>query len=169
MATGVLLSTLARQFQVLGTGFGARYPHAWLLWEPSSRVTSAPPQAVPVTTVVPLSSGPKTPGLGDPVCFPLVAGAAVHVGRAPNNDIVLDDLTVSREHFDLWQDADGWYVTVRDTSTATTLVRTMSLQPGEKMRLVDGCAIVAGGAQLTFVAQGRLLPRLVAANERLKG
>ncbi|MBL8920540.1 MAG: FHA domain-containing protein [Myxococcaceae bacterium] len=172
MVTGVLLSTLARQFQALGTAFGPRYPHPWLLWEPGSRVSAAAPQAVPVTTVVPLTARPKTPGVADPVCFPLVVatpGSPVRVGRAPTNEIVIDDLTVSREHFELWLDSEGWSITVRSESTATTLVRSMSLQPGEKLRLVDGCAIVAGGAQLTFVAQGRLLPRLIAANERLKG
>lgn len=171
MAAGVLLSTLVRQFQVLGTGFGARYPHAWLLWEPGNRVAAQAPEAIPATTVVPLAARPKTPGVGDPVCFPLAAtvgGPPVRVGRAPTNDLVIDDLTVSREHFELWLDAEGWNIAVRDTSNATTMVRTMSLQLGEKMRLVDGCAIVAGGVQLTFVAQGRLLPRLVAANEQLK-
>lgn len=170
--TGVLLSTLARQHQVLGGGFSSRYPHAWLVWEPGNRVAAAAPQAVPATTVVPLQGRSRTPVAGDPLCFPLsvaTLGAPLCVGRAPENDIVIDDLTVSREHFCLWLEGDAWFVTVNDQSHATTMVRNMSLQAGEKMRLVDGCVIVAGGVHLTFAAPGRLLPRVIAASERLRG
>lgn len=169
MVTPLPLSTLARQALMLGSGFNARYPHPWLVWEPGHRVSAPSANGVPVTTVVPVTS-PSQPAQGDPLCFPLVAGmsSAVRVGRSAESDIVVDDLTVSRDHFELWVDAEGWFVRVPPQSSATTLVRKMSLQPGETMRLVDGCAIVAGGVQLTFRAQGKLLPRVLEAAERMR-
>lgn len=153
---------------MLGSGFNTRYPHPWLVWEPGNRVSSA--HGVPVTTVVPVQSPGQAPAAGDPLCFPLVPGArgAVRVGRSPESDVVVDDLTVSRDHLELCVDAEGWFVRVPPQSSATTLVRKMSLQPGETMRLVDGCAIVAGGVQFTFRAQGKLLPRVLEAAERMK-
>lgn len=156
---------------MLGSGFNARYPHPWLVWEPGNRVSSASAHGIPVTTVVPVQASAKTPTEGDPLCFPLVMGArgAVRVGRSPESDVVVDDLTVSRDHLELCVDAEGWFVRVPPQSSATTLVRKMSLQPGETMRLVDGCAIVAGGVQFTFRAQGKLLPRVLEAAERIKG
>ena len=155
---------------MLGSGFNARYPHPWLVWEPGHRVSASPARGIPITTVVPVKSPSQTPADGDPLCFPLVTGmsSAVRVGRSAESDIVVDDLTVSRDHFELWVDAEGWFVRVPPQSSATTLVRKMSLQPGETMRLVDGCAIVAGGVQFTFRAQGKLLPRVLEAAERMR-
>lgn len=167
---GIPLSMLARQALVLGPGFNGRYQHAWVVWEPGLRVTPAPIDPSAVSTVVPVSSASRLPTYEDPSCFPLVpklGGLPVRVGRAPESDLCLDDLTVSREHFDLWYDGDDWFITVPEQSHATTLVRNNSLQPGERMKLIDGCSIVAGGVTLTFVSRGRLLPRVVAAAERL--
>lgn len=171
MSSGVLLSTLARQSLLLGAEFDVRYPNAWLVWEPGERVTPAP-QAIPVTTVVPLVSKPRTPVQGDPLCFPLVLkapGVPLRLGRAPESDLLVDDLTVSREHLDLWLDAGEWYITVPPRSTATTMVRRMSLQPGEKMRLVDGCTVECGGVTCTFHQRGRFLPRVTARAQQLRG
>ncbi|MBL8937421.1 MAG: FHA domain-containing protein [Archangium sp.] len=171
MGAPLPLSTLARQALMLGSGFNSRYPHPWLVWEPGNRVSTVPSaHGIPVTTVVPVTS-PSQPAEGDPLCFALVAspGRTVRVGRSPESDIVVDDLTVSRDHLELCPDAEGWFVRVPRQSSATTLVRKMSLQPGETMRLVDGCAIVAGGVQLTFSAQGKLLARVLGTAERLRG
>ena len=89
------------------------------------------------------------------------------MGRSPESDLVLDDMTVSREHFALWSEGDNWFVTVPDQSHATTLVRNNSLQPGERMKLIDGCSIIAGGVNLTFAQRGKLFPRVMEAAERL--
>ena len=154
---------------MLGKSINARYPHPWLVWEPGNRVSAPSPHGIPVTTVVPVTS-PSQPAKGDPLCFALVAsaGGVVRVGRSLESNIVIDDLTVSRDHLELCVDAEGWFVRVPPQSSATTLVRKMSLQPGETMRLVDGCAIVAGGVQLTFRAQGKLLPHVLEAAERTR-
>jgi len=163
---------LARQVLALGAGFSTRYPHAWLVWEPGERVAPLPRAGVPVTTVVPLMSPRRGPTEGDPLCFPLIgsaSGPALRVGRDPESDLVVDDLTVSREHFNLWLEGADWFITVPSVSNAATLVRSMSLQPGEKMRLLDGCAIVAGGVHFTYLQRARMVDRVVANAERLKG
>ena len=131
-----------------------------------------PRAGIPVTTVVPLSSPSHTPTEGDPLCFPLVvpaSGPAMQVGRGEQSTLVIDDLTVSREHFNLWLEGPDWFITVPAASHAVTMVRSMSLQPGEKMRLIDGCTIVAGGVHFTSLQRDRLLARVVAHAERLRG
>lgn len=169
---GVPLSMLTRQLLALGSaGFSSRYPHAWLVWEPGERVAPLPKPGIPVTTVVPVSSPSRAPTAEDPLCFPLVvpvSGLALRVGRAPESDLVIDDLTVSREHFVLGLEGADWIITVPTASNATTMVRNMSLQHGEKMRLLDGCTVVAGGVQFTYLKSARLLARLVAGAEQLK-
>ncbi|MDP3498867.1 MAG: FHA domain-containing protein [Myxococcales bacterium] len=168
---GIPLSMLTRQLLALGaSGFSSRYPHAWLVWEPGERVSPTPQRGIPATTVVPVSSPSRAPTLEDPLCFPLVvpaSGLAMKVGRAPESHLVVDDLTVSREHFELGLEVADWVITVPAASNATTMVRSMSLQPGEKMKLLDGCTIVAGGVQLTYLKSTRLLARLVARAEQL--
>jgi hypothetical protein len=167
---GIPLSLLARQALVLGSGFAARYQHAWLVWEPGARMTPSPTKPELVSTLVPVERGPRTPGYGDPLCFPLNTspeGQPTCVGRAPESDLVLDDLTVSREHFELWNQGDDWFITVPEQSHALTQVRNNSLQVGERMKLIDGCSIIAGGVTLTFARRGKLFPRVMAAAERL--
>lgn len=167
---GIPLSMLARQALMLGGAFGSRYTHAWLVWEPGTRVTPAPLDPATVSTVVPVSSNSRIPTYEDATCFPLVprmGGLPTRVGRSTECDLCLDDLTVSREHFDLWPEGDDWFISIPEQSHATTLVRNNSLQPQERMRLIDGCTIVAGGVTLTFFARGRLTPRVLAAVERL--
>lgn len=169
---GIPLSMLTRQLLALGAGgFSSRYPHAWLVWEPGERVAPMPKPGIPMTTVVPVSSPSRAPAVEDPLCFPLVvpvSGLAMKVGRAPESNLVVDDLTVSREHFELALEVADWVITVPAASNATTMVRNMSLQPGEKMNLLDGCTIVAGGVQFTYLKSARLLARLIARAEQLK-
>ncbi|MCU0695615.1 MAG: FHA domain-containing protein [Myxococcaceae bacterium] len=171
--SGVPLSMLARQALVLGSGLAARYPTPFLVWEPGSRVEAAP-TPVPVTTVVPLEAArPKSPLEGDPLCFALkLEGAATRlsVGRSLDNDLVLDDLTISRVHFFLSTRGEGqWVLWVAPDAHASTLVRRMSVQPGDEVQLVDRCTISAGGIHLTFYAPGRLIPRILEKAEHLKG
>lgn len=163
---------LTRQLLALSaSGFSSRYPHAWLVWEPGERVAPLANVGAPVTTLVPVSSPSRAPTVEDPLCFPLVvpiSGLTMRVGRAPESDLVVDDLTVSREHFAVELEGADWVVTVPAASNATTMVRNMSLQPGEKMKLLDGCTIVAGGVRFTYLKSTRLLARLVARVEQLK-
>jgi hypothetical protein len=171
--SGLPLSTLARQALVLGSGLGARYPEPFIVWEPGSRVEVKAP-GLSAKTAVPLEARrPASPLEGDPLCFPLrleKGAERLTVGRDPGNDLVLDDLTVSRVHFFLTPLPEGpWVLTVAPDANATTLVRRMSLQPGESLQLVDRCVVTAGGIHLTFYAPGRLLHRIFDRAEHLKG
>jgi hypothetical protein len=171
--SGVPLSMLARQALVLGSGLAARYPQPFLVWEPGSRVEAAP-TPIPVITVVPLEANrPKGPLEGDPLCFPLALqppATRLQVGRSLDNDLILDDLTISRVHFFLSTRGGGeWVLWVHPDAHASTLVRRMSVQAGEEISLVDRCTISAGGIHLTFYAPGRLIPRILDKAEHLKG
>lgn len=168
MARAVPFSTLVRHAIAFGRQVGERYPDAFLVWEPGVRVAN--PGAVPLTTVVPLVA-PRTPVSGDPLCFPLVppaGGGPLTVGRDEASDVVLDDRTVSRAHLLLWPLDGGWSATVPRSSHATTLIRNLSLQPNEKIRLVEGCAVVCGGVTCTFHLREGLLSRVLSRAESLK-
>lgn len=55
-------------------------------------------------------------GPGEGTEFPLDAGAdLVTVGRSPNADVFLDDVTVSRHHADIRRGAQGW--SIRDAGS----------------------------------------------------
>ncbi|HKA89564.1 MAG TPA: sigma 54-interacting transcriptional regulator [Haliangiales bacterium] len=70
----------------------------------------------------------------------------VTAGKAPGNDIVLDEETVSREHFEIVRDGKGWLV--RDLrSTNGTFLDGAQIQSGY---LRVGSVVSAGAAQLKF-------------------
>ncbi len=70
----------------------------------------------------------------------------VTAGKAPGNDIVLDEDTVSREHFEIVRDGKGWLV--RDLrSTNGTFLDGAEIQSGY---LRAGSVVSAGAAQLKF-------------------
>jgi DNA-binding NtrC family response regulator len=70
----------------------------------------------------------------------------VTAGKAPGNDIVLDEETVSREHFEIVRDGKGWLV--RDLrSTNGTFLDGAEIQSGY---LRAGSVVSAGAAQLRF-------------------
>jgi DNA-binding NtrC family response regulator len=70
----------------------------------------------------------------------------VTAGKAPGNDIVLDEETVSREHFEIVRDGKGWLV--RDLrSTNGTFLDGAEIQSGY---LRAGSVVSAGAAQLKF-------------------
>jgi len=67
-------------------------------------------------------------------------------GKAPGNDIVLDEDTVSREHFEIVRDGKGWLC--RDLrSTNGTFLDGAEIQSGY---LRSGSVVSAGAAQLRF-------------------
>ena len=73
--------------------------------------TAAPPD-VPVTARPNLVPPPQ-PGSAPtevPQIAAMGAGRVIRIGRAPDNDVVLENPTVSRYHARLVQTADGWYI-----------------------------------------------------------
>jgi ABC-type multidrug transport system ATPase subunit/pSer/pThr/pTyr-binding forkhead associated (FHA) protein len=70
--------------------------------------TVAPPD-VPVAARPNPVSPPPAPA-NAPQVAAIGAGRVIRIGRAPDNDVVLENPTVSRYHARLVQTADGWYI-----------------------------------------------------------
>lgn len=108
MVPSFFLSVLQRQRALLGEQFRERYPHDWLVWEPGPwRPTSHPVRRDLMTTQHPQQAGSARPAGEEAICF-VVAGPTVKLGRASTCDLVLDDITVSREAAVLQKTDGGW-------------------------------------------------------------
>lgn len=161
------MSLLARQLSLLGERFKSRYPHPWLVWEPTGSVRATDEsQANAGATQVPHSGVRMRPEGSDALCFPVGPDKQVKVGRATTNDIVIDDMTLSRDHFLLFLEGSTWHLALAEPVTCATFVRRMSVQPGKPVFLVDGCPIKAGDAELTFYEGLSILERLDADLKR---
>lgn len=104
-----LLSFISIQALRLKAKFAARYPGAWLVWEPGAW---QPPSRAMVNTVgVPAGAPATSPTQTDALCFFLGRQTGVvTIGRAPENDCVVSDATVSRHHADLFERDGRWWV-----------------------------------------------------------
>ena len=69
------------------------------------------------------------------------------IGRAPQSDVFLDDITVSREHALLERRADGLHLTDRGSLNGTYVNR----HRVETVRLADGDELQIGKYRLTFL------------------
>ncbi len=148
MANAYMLSFLVGQRFALGEGFSARFPGAWLVWEPGP--WHAPSGEAWQTQTMHPTKQPDRPFAGDALCFELTGAESAEgfrVGRAKNNDIVLEDATVSREHFTLAQSGPGW-------ALKPNLLRHVSVAGKEAghapVPLNDGAALSVGNVKLTF-------------------
>lgn len=149
-----LMSLLLRQLVVQGERFAASHPYPWLVWEPGSWM---PPKVSQATVMVAASARPSDrPSAGDALCYELVGAddrgraRALCIGRAQENDIVLNDATVSRMHVTLEVHEDGrWSLTPTSSSKATSL-QGLALQPGERAWLSPGGRLSLGDVALTF-------------------
>jgi hypothetical protein len=98
-----MLSVLHRQVLLLEGGFTRRYPWDWLVWEPGPwRPARSELESNLASTLVP-TSDLRVPSAHDPICFQLAPppSGVLRVGRATNNDIVVNDLTASRAQLTL--------------------------------------------------------------------
>ena len=91
-------------------------------------------------------------GPGEGTEFPLAADADVHsVGRSPESDIFLDDVTVSRRHAQFRHGAQGW--SIRDTGSLNGTyvdrkrVNDRQLSGGEEVQIGKFRFIFLVGAQ----------------------
>jgi hypothetical protein len=159
---GYLISWLAKR----STGqhleaFVRERPEEWLVWEAGPwRPTyqnkdtlahdgerSIPPHGAGESLAIALEQNPKKPYLS--------------LGRGPDNDIVVDDATLSRLHLLFTKEAEGW--SVRDAgSTNGTTVEGARLGP-DPVALVPGMRLVAGSVRLTYYDAGGLFLRLRGA------
>jgi len=82
-------------------------------------------------------------------------GLGVTLGRAANNDVVVDDPSVSRVHAFLQLDGHSrvWHVLDAESS-AGTFVGGERLAPGRPAPLADGAVLLLGHVELRFLAPG---------------
>lgn len=71
------------------------------------------------------------------------------IGRAPEADLFLDDVTVSREHAIIEREADGFYLRDLESLNGTYVNRTRVT----RHRLADGDEVQVGKFKLTFLEQ----------------
>jgi hypothetical protein len=147
-----LLSYLAIQAVRQGARFHERFPGVWLVWEPGSW---QPPSRELVNTLG-SNPGPKPtqPGQSDALCFQLTQ-PRVYVGRAPDNDCVVGDATVSRHHVELFERGGGWWVKVADGRQAGLDGAPFT---GER-QLFTGRKLQLGNVTMTFLDAAGLLAR----------
>jgi hypothetical protein len=95
-------------------------------------------------------------GVGEPIVFPVVKnqenafGRGITVGRTGNNDVVLDDGTVSRFHAWFQREPDGRYTVTDAGSKNGTFVVGVRLTPRRPSPVVDGARLRFGHVDLTF-------------------
>jgi len=158
--TSYLLSWLAKRSAGADlTSHTQRYPGDWLVWEPGH--WHPPPKAG------------STLSAGGPSLTPLPAGEALAIaleptpgrpsltlGRGAENDIVIDDATLSRTHLVLSRaEGGGW--TVGDAGSSNgSFLDGRRLEPGRPEPVVDGSRVKAGSVRLTFHDAGGLYLRL---------
>jgi len=70
------------------------------------------------------------------------------IGRAPDADLFLDDVTVSRRHAVIERDEDGLYIEDLESLNGTFVNRT---RIGARQRLHDGDEVQIGKFKLTFL------------------
>jgi pSer/pThr/pTyr-binding forkhead associated (FHA) protein len=80
--------------------------------------------------------------------FPL-SGEKMTIGRSPETDVFLDDVTVSREHATLVSRGGAWYLDDAGSLNGTYVNR----QRVDSHRLADGDELQIGKFKLTFFAR----------------
>jgi hypothetical protein len=165
-----LLSLLVRQFLVLREGFAQKYPFSWLVWEPGN--WSAPRTRDPDTadTQMPTGKAPTQAQNGDSLCFELVQGPVprkqtLNVGRGSENDIVINDATVSREHVVLSLGDDGQWA-ARAAQATSTLLCGVALSASAPRPLHSGDTLQMGDVLLTFYERTGFTSRLERESKR---
>jgi hypothetical protein len=164
-ASTYMLSLLARQHLVLGAGFFERYSSAWLVWEPGPwRPARSILTSNTETTLLPANMGAPRPEGEDALCFELKPqrAAAVTVGRGTENEIVINDLTVSREQFVLEFSGNGWAV----RSRGTPLTVEGKAVEAEGAVLQNGFVLSAGDVRMTFYSADGFSTRLAAESQK---
>ncbi len=170
-----MLSMLARQRMSLGDTFPQKYPFSWLVWEPGQwraptpdgTLVSRPTLLVPAGGALP----PEAPQKGDALCFELPTqkvNDVLRVGRAPGNDLVVNDATISRSHLVLTSQKGGWAASAAGGAKSTAyngvplLASLMvTLRPNDRLRL--------GDVVLTYLDQAGISSRLEGVLHKLSG
>lgn len=81
-----------------------------------------------------------------------IEGAAISIGRSPDNDIQIRDSYISRNHFVLWK--SGRRYLLKDLGSGNgTFVNGHRISPGVTFEVKSGHAIVAGMSMICLGAE----------------
>ena len=136
--------------------FRAKFPGAWLVWEPGAWHSPSPT----AHTTLKIDASATEPKQGDALCISLGAatdGRTLNVGREPENDVLLSDGTVSRHHLVLTAHGGGWRVRTAPQRAATLAGSPL---PEQDVQLLPGQVLQLGGVTLSFHDGESLLRRL---------
>lgn len=166
MVRAYLLSLLVRQRLALKDQFERRYPHPWLVWEPGVwRAAASAIEQSTGSTRIPSDVAEDRPPQGDALCFELSTGgegprSPLRLGREPGSDIVINDLSVSREHLILAPDEQAHWRLQTSPASKTTLHRGREVPPGSQLPLECSDRVKIGDISLTFYGAQGFLERL---------
>ena len=150
MARAFLMSLVVEQYGRLGEAFVERYDHPWLVWDAT---TWSAPRADGATRLARVPVEPPPPKERDALCFGLFVKGDIKkiaLGRANDNDIVINDGTVSRHHAVLTLGHSGRWQVQPLRSTSATYCGSRQLALNEIAPLVDREKLLVGGVDLTF-------------------
>ncbi|MBZ4371812.1 FHA domain-containing protein [Corallococcus interemptor] len=130
-----------------------------LFTPPLGGVAPSDLEEYPVRTVT--NAGPPTLGQDEPVVFPLLKcrgnafGRGITVGRTGNNDVVLDDGSVSRFHAWFSRDAgDTGFLLTDAGSKNGSYVTGSRLLARKPMAVEDGMRLRFGQVEVSFYTAG---------------
>jgi hypothetical protein len=146
---------------MLGERWAMRYPCFWLVWEPGAWAPAFSEAHSVAKTQLP-GTGHSRPRGSDPLCFPLHAkqDAVVYLqlGRAPENDLVVDDMTVSRTHLTLYHTKGWWAAHTADGSSV--MLGSQPLVHGAPQWLRPGVPLTVGAVHFSFYDPASFVTRV---------
>jgi hypothetical protein len=169
MVRSVLFSVLIRQQLALKDGFLKRYPHPWLIWEQGAWDVSGAGEQNAGMTMPPVEDLQDCLPTGDVLAFELAVSApqTLKLGRSAQNDIVVNDTTVSREHLALICSTPGfWTAEVRAGNHALS-ISGKAIAQGVQAPLKHGDVLKVGEVLLTFYDADSFERRVRSEAEKL--
>lgn len=135
--------------------FQRAHPYDWLLWEPGDWR----PPANTTLVIPPPAPGRAQRRMGEALALALEPKPQLTFGRGPENDLSLNDGTLSNLHLVFMRAPDGW--TVRDAGSRNgTRLDGVFLTPGVPSRLSPGAKLLAGRVELSYYTPTEMLRRL---------
>ena len=157
-----LLSALRKRFQnATFDQFSADHAHDWLVWEPGSWL---PPSRVTMAGSLDKPQNPSKSGEALAIALEQSAGTLLlgREGSGPGsneeNEIVLNDGTLSKKHLQLEFDGYHWKVSDLKSRNGTQLNGLKLGSTPEK--LSNGAQLKCGQVHLTFYVPNGMLNRL---------
>ncbi|HYR56930.1 MAG TPA: FHA domain-containing protein [Myxococcaceae bacterium] len=153
MVRSVLISVLVRQHLSLRSEFAKRYPNAWLVWEAGAWSVSGDGEQNVAHTLPPAEDLQDCLPTGDVLCFELTTSSpdqTLSLGRASQNDIVINDSTVSREHLVLARKSSSEWTADLTGPTPQVSISGRHLVHGKPTSLRQGDVLKVGEVLMTF-------------------